>query len=250
LHGWWRSSSRITDLIEFDHVLLISSALALGFLHGLGADHLMAIAALSLGSAGETPAIGRARAFGVAVRFAIGHALLLALGAGLLVTLGWSLPLVVERGGELLGGSLLVVLGGVGLWGVLSGRVYGHSHLHGHEPAAHWHLHIGRKDHHPMPIQHSHLPTIVGAAFAVSSLRALTMLVPFGDQVDAAPLSSLLMLIAVFGVGILISMSLFGVAFARILSAAVAVRLGQVVAVLMAVASVLLGVFWIVRTFA
>ena len=109
-------------------MLLISSALALGFLHGLGADHLMAIAALSIGAAAETPAIQRARALGVAVRFAIGHALLLALGAGALVALGWSLPLVVERGGEVLGGLLLMVLGGIGLWGVAAGTVYGHSH--------------------------------------------------------------------------------------------------------------------------
>ncbi len=79
----------------------------------------MAIAALSLGAAGEAPALRRTRAFGVAVRFAVGHALLLAIGAGLIIAFGWSLPMIVERGGELLGGSLLVVLGGIGLWGVL-----------------------------------------------------------------------------------------------------------------------------------
>jgi hypothetical protein len=222
-------------------VLLISTALVLGFLHGLGADHLMAIAALSLGAAGETPAIRRARAFGVAVRFAIGHALLLAIGAGALLALGWSLPLVVERGGEVLGGALLVVLGAIGMWGVLSGKVYGHSH-----PPKHWHLHVGRKDHHPLPSAHSHLPTILGAAFAVSSLRALTMLAPFGNGLAASPLSTLLLLIAVFGVGILLSMSLFGVAFARAMSAAVAARLGKSAALLMATASILLGAFWIV----
>ncbi len=226
-------------------VLLISSALALGFLHGLGADHLMAIAALSLGTAGESPAIQRARAFGVAVRFAVGHALLLAIGAGLLVALGWSLPLVVERGGEVLGGVLLIVLGGIGLWGATSGRVYGHSHRHGHEDAPHWHLHVGRQDHHPLPSAHSHLPTILGAAFAISSLRALTMLAPFGEGVAASPLPMLLMLIGVFGIGILISMSLFGVAFARLMSAAVAARLGQAAAILMALASIALGLFWI-----
>ncbi len=226
-------------------VLLISSALALGFLHGHGADHLMAIAALSLGTAGESPAIQRARAFGVAVRFAVGHALLLAIGAGLLVALGWSLPLVVERGGEVLGGVLLIVLGGIGLWGATSGRVYGHSHRHGHEEAPHWHLHVGRQDHHPLPSAHSHLPTILGAAFAISSLRALTMLAPFGEGVAASPLPMLLMLIGVFGIGILISMSLFGVAFARLMSAAVAARLGQAAAILMALASIALGLFWI-----
>jgi hypothetical protein len=228
-------------------VLLISSALVLGFLHGLGADHLMAIAALSLGTTGQSPAVQRARALGVAVQFAIGHALLLALGAGALIALGWSLPVVVERGGEMLGGTLLVIFGAIGLWGVSGGHVYGHTHRHGHEPAPHWHLHIGRKDHHPLPSAHSHLPTIVGAAFAVSSLRALTMLAPFGDRVDAAPLSMLLLLIVLFGVGILVSMSLFGVAFARFMSAAIAARLGQTAASIMAVASIALGVFWIVK---
>jgi nickel/cobalt exporter len=225
-------------------VLLISSALVLGFVHGLGADHLMAIAALSVGSAGDTPAVQRTRALGIAIRFAIGHALLLAIGAGALVALGWSLPLVVERGGEVLGGVLLTFLGAAGFWGVVAGRVYGHSHRHGQEPAAHWHLHLGRQDHHPAASAHSHLPTILGAAFAISSVRALTMLAPFGGSLAASPLSTL-MLIAVFGVGILLSMSLFGVALARVMSAAVAARLGQAAALVMACASMALGGYWI-----
>lgn len=227
--------------------MLISSALALGFLHGLGADHLMAIAALSLGTTGQSPAVQRARALGIAIRFAAGHALLLAIGAGALIALGWSLPLVVERGGEILGGALLIVFGGVGLWGVRTGRIYGHTHQHGNEPAAHWHLHVGPKGHHPVPAAHSHLPTIIGAAFAISSVRALTMLAPFGEGVESAPLSTLLLLVVVFGVGILLSMSLFGIAFARFMTAAAAARLGQAAAVLMAAASIALGVFWMVQ---
>jgi hypothetical protein len=227
-------------------VILFASALFLGFLHGLGADHLMAIAALSVGGAAETAAVHRSRALGIAVRFALGHALLLALGAAALLALGWSLPIVFERAGEVLGGVLLIVLGGIGLWGVHAGRIYGHSHRHGNEPAAHWHLHVGRRDHHPLASAHSHLPTIVGAAFALSSLRALTMLAPFGDRIDAAPLWTLVVMIAVFGVGILLSMSLFGVAFARLMSAAVTARVGQAATVLMALTSIALGAFWIV----
>ena len=229
-------------------MLLISSALFLGFLHGLGADHLMAIAALSLTTTGETPTVRRARAFGVAVQFAVGHALVLALGAGTLIVLGWSLPLVVERGGEILGGVLLVTFGVLGLWVVGAGRLYGHTHRHGDEPVAHWHLHVGRKDHHPLPSAHSHIPTIVGAVFAISSLRALTMLAPFGGRADSASLGGLLVLIAVFAVGILISMSLFGVAFARLMSAAIAARLGQAAAIVMAIASIGLGLFWMFTT--
>jgi hypothetical protein len=221
-------------------LILISSALVLGFL-------LMAIAAMSVGPGGEAPVAKRARAFGVAVRFAVGHALLLVLGAGALLLLGWSLPIVVERVGEMLGGALLILLGGVGLWGVGAGRVYGHSHRHGHEPAPHWHLHIGRPDRHPMPGAHSHIPTILGAAFAVSSLRALTMLAPFGGQIGAAPVPMLLGSIAVFAVGLLLSMSLFGVAFAGLLTAPVVARLGRAAAGAMAICSIALGVFWLVR---
>ena len=229
-------------------MILISTALALGFLHGLGADHLMAIAALSIGTGAETAAVKRARALGVAMRFAAGHALMLALGAGALLVLGWSLPLVVERGGELLGGALLIVLGGIGLWGVFAGRVYGHTHTHAQEPAPHWHLHIGRRERHPVPAAHSHLPTIVGAAFAVSSLRALTLLAPFGDRLGAAPLPVLLGLIVVFAVGILLSMSLFGVALARLMTVRVVTRLGHVAGGLMGIASIALGLYWVLRS--
>src|SRR6187402_1530948 len=89
--------------------VLTGSMLALGFLHGLGADHLMAIAALSL----ATP-LGPARyarAFGLALRFAVGHAVLLALGAGLVLFFGWQIPVRFEQGGEFIGGCLLIALG-------------------------------------------------------------------------------------------------------------------------------------------
>ena len=140
------------------------------------------------------------------------------------------------------GGAVLIALGAAGIWGVLAGRVYGHSHRHGNETAPHWHLHVGRRDRHPLASAHSHLPTIVGAA-ALSSVRALTALAPFGGRVGEMPLMTLLALIVVFG-AVLLSMSLFGVALARVMSAATAARLGQAAALLMAVTSIVLGGFW------
>jgi hypothetical protein len=228
-------------------LILLITALALGFVHGLGADHLMAIAALSLQPGHEPAAVKRARALAVAVQFALGHALVLALGAGALLLIGWSLPLVFERGGELLGGVLLVLLGVIALGSIIGRRVYGHSHQHAREPGPHWHLHIGSRDHHPRPGAHTHVPTIVGAAFAVSSLRALTMLAPFGDHVGRASLPLMLVLIVVFAVGLLCSMSLFGVALARVMTAHAVTRLGHAAAGTMAICSILLGVYWIFR---
>jgi nickel/cobalt transporter (NicO) family protein len=226
--------------------LILATALFLGFLHGLGADHLMAIAALTVDGTVTTASARRARALGVALRFATGHAVLLGLGTGLIVLAGWTIPAVVERGGELLGGVLLVVMGALALAGIVSGRLYGHTHVHGREPEAHWHLHVGRRERHPGMAGHSHLPTIIGAAFAISSLRALAMLTPFGAGLGAAPVPLLMALIAVFAVGILLSMSLFGVALARILSARALERVGQGAGLLVGVSSIVLGIAWMV----
>lgn len=221
---------------------LISSAVLLGFVHGLGADHLMAIAAL----AGGDSRSARTRALGVAIRFAIGHALLLGVGATAALVAGWTIPLVVERGGEILGGALLVGLGVLCLWAVATGRVYSHAHPSPPRPASAWHFHLGLPARHPLPSSHdSAVPTLVGAAFAVSSLRALTLLAPFGPDAAAADLPLLLTLVALFGVGILLSMSLFGVAFARVLSTRAVVRLGRLAGTVVAIGSIVLGVYWI-----
>jgi putative Mn2+ efflux pump MntP len=207
-------------------LLLLASALFLGFLHGLGADHLMAIAALSMdGDPGDRPAgARRARALSVAVRFAAGHAVLLGVGAGLIVVIGWSIPPHVERGGEMLGGALLIVMGLVTLQ----------------------HLFAPRASRLASRASHSHLPTMIGAAFAVSSLRALAMLTPFGAGLGTAPLPVLLGLIGVFAIGILISMSLFGVALAGVLSTKALQRVGQGAGALVGLSSVVLGVAWVV----
>ena len=186
----------------------------------------MAIAALSMdGDPGDRSApVRRARALGIAVRFAAGHALLLAVGAGLLVLIGWSLPVTVERGGEMLGGALLIVMGIVTLQHLFAPRASRLAHR----------------------VSHSHLPTMIGAAFAVSSLRALAMLTPFGNDLGTAPLTILLALIGAFAVGILLSMSLFGVALAGVLSTGALQRLGHGAGALVGVSSIVLGVAWVV----
>ena len=95
-------------------MLLALSAFLLGFVHGLGADHLMAIAALS--AHGRDDQV-RGKAFRVALRFAGGHAVVLGASAAAVLLFGWQVPVVLERGGELVSGWLLVVLGGMGFGG-------------------------------------------------------------------------------------------------------------------------------------
>ena len=231
-------------------MFLFASALALGFLHGLGGDHLMAIAALSVDGASGTAAAKRTRALAMATRFALGHALLLGIGAGLVVLIGWTIPPHVERGGEMLGGGLLIIMGLLTLQHLRqhppsrlrrsgeAGRALSTEHR---APAsAATPLRRGR-----LSTQHSHLPTMIGAAFAVSSLRALAMLSPFGADLGTEPLPVLLTLIGIFAVGILLSMSLFGVALAGLLSTRALARVGHAAGALVGVSSILLGIAWV-----
>ena len=193
----------------------------------------MAIAALSVDGATGTPAAKRARALAMATRFALGHALLLGIGAGLVVLIGWTIPPHVERGGEMLGGGLLIIMGLLTL-----------QHLRQHRAPNTQHPALSTEQR-ALSTQHSHLPTMIGAAFAVSSLRALAMLTPFGTGLGTEPLPVLLALIGVFAVGILISMSLFGVALAGLLSTRALARVGHAAGALVGVSSILLGIAWV-----
>ena len=224
-------------------MLITASALALGFLHGLGADHLMAIAALAVhADRGDR----RSSAHGplrVAIRFALGHALVLLLGAGAVLLLGWQIPELVERAGEMVGGILLIVMGAFSLWVIAANRLYGHSHV---IPAwGGWHVHFGPRDRHPAPQAHSQSAGMLGALFAVSGLRALTLLAP-ELRGTAGSMLTLLCLVGVFAAGILLSMSLFGIVLTRLLGSARMVKVaGAGAAAVTALASIGLGLYWI-----
>src|SRR5690349_20496227 len=155
--------------------------LALGFLHGLGADHLMAIAALSLATPLGPARYGRA--FWLALRFAMGHALLLSCGAAAVLLFGWQIPARFEQAGEFVGGCLLIALGLSGGWLAWTGRIWAHAHPHEHghhhlqRLHSHWHLHVGHRHTHRSAV-HTGLPGALGAIFAVSGLRALILALP------------------------------------------------------------------------
>ena len=233
-------------------LVLSAYAFGLGFLHGLGPDHLMAIAALSVAGGGQL-AVGRPHPFRVAVEFALGHALLLLVGATAVIVLGWQIPVLVEQAGEVVGGVLLIALGVLTFVVARGSRLYGHSHEHGDPPHTHWHLHFGRPTRHGAS-GHSHVPGVLGAVFAVSGLRALTMMAPFETTAEATVGASLLMLVwlvAIFAAGILVSMSLFGILLSRLLGSVRIIRaVGQTALVVTAVASIGLGVYWIASALA
>jgi len=134
-------------------------------------------------------------------------------------------------------------------WLTVSGRLYVHSHAHAdgdHGAHSHWHLHFGRQHSH-RPALHTVLPGVLGAVFAMSGLRALILSLPlWGAAGGANHFWSLLFLVTIFALGILMSMSLFGIVLAHTLAAK---RMNGAVARFSAAATALgslaLGIFWI-----
>lgn len=135
---------------------------------------------------------------------------------------------------------MLVMLGAVGVWNVASGQSFAHAHPET-DGRTRWHLHLVGGRH---PHGRSRVPTFLGAVFALSSLRALMLLEPFGASAATLAVPAISALVVLFGVGILASMSLFGVVFARMLSIHAVRTLSQTATLVVAAASIVLGAYW------
>ncbi|MFQ5930431.1 MAG: hypothetical protein ACE5MK_12095 [Acidobacteriota bacterium] len=207
-----------------------------GIYHGLGADHLMAITALANrgGSRREVSLMG--------LRFGLGHmGILVLLGvAGLL----WNFTASAawESRAEMLGGGLLILLG---LWTLLEwlkgvGYIHSHRHIHEHSDHTHSHLHFHFKAGHPNEHVHPHFSSLLGALFALSGLRSLLLSV--FPILQARSMGWALLYILVFGTGIVISMTAYGLVAGSALSKA---RSRSGVTLLLSATSITLGVYWI-----
>jgi hypothetical protein len=91
------------------------------------------------------------------------------------------------------------------------------------------------------------LPGVLGAVFAMSGLRALVLSLPLWNaSVSVDHFWSLLFLVTIFALGILMSMSLFGIVLAHTLAARhMTGHVARVSAAATAAGSLALGVFWI-----
>ena len=203
----------------------------------------MAIAALAVNGSADRRQV---RVLRTAVGFACGHAAVLGVGALLAVTAGLLLPAAVSSGAERVGGAMLIAMGAFGLWTLTTGRAYGHIHTSPQTGLqGRWHMHLSQGAGHPSRTHgRGVLPVVIGALFAVSSLRAIMLLQPFSPDATALALPMLLGLVALFGLGVLLSMSLFGVLLARVLSLKTLSTVGRTAAGVVAVASIMLGAYW------
>ncbi len=216
------------------------AAVALGATHALEVDHMVAVQAFL----GNRPRVGIAVGFGM--RWGMGHAAVVLLAGLVLAVAGITVPAPVQGWFELTVGTMLIGLGGWAAWNADRLHVHtpveheGHAHLHAHAPAQHPHSHR-----HADPSRHHrHLSTAVGAVHGLAGTASVVALVPVTLMPDVA---ASVVYLAAFGLGTVAAMG----AYAGIAAAAVArvktVVLARTVAWVTAGASVIVGVWWVVR---
>jgi ABC-type nickel/cobalt efflux system permease component RcnA len=228
-----------------DSLFVLFALFGVGVLHGLGPDHLAAIAALAGQGTGRQ--VERRELALLGLRFGIGHVSTLVLLAVVVWALGRNLPDAWQRGLEQLGGAVLIFLGGWILAEVWRRRVLVHSHTHEHkqgaesEPHEHLHIHLHGRPH--TAHRHPHLATLVGGLMGFSGARALLIALPV---VVAGSVASVTLRVVAFGAGIVVSMTLAGfvaqAAFGRVARTPGYARL---VVALTGVLSTALGVYWL-----
>lgn len=205
-----------------------------GILHGLGPDHVMAVANLS--------GLQRSRnAFGTGLRFGVGHSAVLILGAGLAAVGFGVINPQIERAGERLAGILLAALGAWTLIGLVRTRAYVHTHSHHHGSRDHEHKHVHFSRLHRVEHHHPHLSSLLGGLFALGGIRSLLLAaVPLSRAGGAMEATALVLL---FAVGIVAAMTVVGVASGKLLERAGPGARSAVVLVVGAI-SLGLGAVW------
>jgi len=187
-----------------------------GVLHGLGPDHCAALASLIAHDPDRRASTRASFQFGLGHAAALGIFGLAAGASGLLIPESW------ERAAEVFAGILLLVVGVLALTRrdaqlVVHSHEHGHPHAHDAHPHAHWHMHLGggalfRQHEARHPHAHPHLAAIIGGAFGLSGVRALTLALP-PLILAAHSVASALVFVAAFGFGVTVAMVAFGFVF-------------------------------------
>lgn len=216
-------------------LIVLGSLFGQGLLHGVGPDHCLAIGALA--SKG-----GLRRAVAVSVRFGLGHMMVLGVFATAAVVAGVAIPARWESALEVVGGASLLALG---CWTLLSGVPSDPSHHHGdgvmhaHDLADHGPT--GGATAKPSRVARGPFSLLAGALFGLSGVRSLVLALPLMVRRDPV---TLLVGVALFGLGVLLSMVCVGYLTQRV--ATVAHRAERGLRAVVGLASMACGAWWVI----
>ncbi|HEX7089287.1 MAG TPA: sulfite exporter TauE/SafE family protein [Longimicrobiales bacterium] len=215
-------------------LLPLLTALLLGSVHAIEADHVAAVSSFAV----RRPRPGAAMLFGL--RWALGHGGVVILLGMAFVLLGIELPEAAGHWLERLVGVGLVALGA---WTLASARTM-HAHLHTHaDGTTHFHLHshLTREDHH-----HGHAATAMGALHGLAGTAPVVALIPLAGLGSPVFAAGYLLL---FAIGTAAGMAVFAMLAGWIAGRAAgrSARLARAIAWGTGVITVALGLVWLFR---
>jgi len=224
-------------------MLILTTAAMLGFLHALEIDHMLAVSTF----VSRRPAVPVAARFGA--RWGIGHSVAVLAAGGILLALGVRWPERWDAWGEAAVGAMLL---GLGIWAIASARRLHLHSAHRHGGHAHLHVHAGQPHHDHAHTDgaaggHSHGGiTLVGFLHGLAGTSGAIALVPVTLMDDVR---SGLGYLTAFGIGVTAAMTIFAMAaaFAMQRTHQRSLIWGRRVAMLVGVAGVMTGGFWMVR---
>jgi sulfite exporter TauE/SafE len=217
-----------------DILLPYTTALLLGSVHALEADHMAAVTAFAV----RRPAPLAAAGFGV--RWAVGHGASVTAVGALLLLVGVTIPVYAT---EWMDRSVGLVLIALGLWTAWHASRL-HAHVHHHDDGvehAHLHSHAFRAQH-----DHAHAATLIGA------LHGLAGAAPAIALLQVARSDSFLQgmsYLATFAVGTAAGMALYALITGWLVGRAAirSERLVRVLGKLTGASTVAIGVIWLLR---
>lgn len=216
-------------------ILTYATALVLGSIHALEADHMAAVTSFVV----RRPGIREAVRFGV--HWSVGHGTaIVLLGAGLIL-LGIHVPDATGHWLERLVGAVMI---GLGTW-TFRGASRLHAHAHAHGDASHTHIHshavTGRSSH-----DHGHAVTAVGLLHGLAGSGSAVALIPvIGFE---SPASGILYLV-LFAVGTVGGMAVYGLLAGIVAGRAAeqSVRVARLLARVTGVFTMVIGFVWLLR---
>lgn len=215
-------------------MLPLLTALLLGSLHAIEADHVAAVSAFAV----QRPRPAAAVRFGL--RWALGHGGVVVVFGMALVLLGFQFP---EAAGQWLERVVGLGLIALGVWTIAGARTM-HAHVHTHDDGTthlHLHSHLTHKDHH-----HGHAATAVGALHGLAGTAPVVALIPLAGLDSPIFAAGYLLL---FAVGTAAGMAVFAM-LAGWIAGRAAVRsagLARAVAAATGAITVALGLVWLIR---
>ncbi|KJS21799.1 MAG: hypothetical protein VR72_08670 [Clostridiaceae bacterium BRH_c20a] len=222
--------------MEINSLALAFTSLGLGVVHGFDADHVVAVTNF----VSKNPEPKKSAVFGF--KFGLGHSITVLIFAIIALAFKITISPFFEEMMEILAGTLIILLGIWVIWGVIKQHHHTHEHVHDEYDGVVAHTHSHSHNHGEGHV-HKHGATFVGA---VTGLAGTAGVMLFGPVILAETVLQAALFIALYGLGIIFSMTLYGLVVGKFYYLThKSERISQIIVGTTGLATIVFGIVWV-----